>query len=81
MTRTRENIETDGRPRLAEPSVVDRLIRDWTINVLGMVGTDGFMAKLDFECRRMNGLFLSAYPRSSSRASLDLGCGNVEEGE
>jgi len=62
MTNTRENIETDTRPRLNEPCVVDRIIRDWTMNVFSMVGTDGFMAKLDFECRRMNSLFLAILP-------------------
>lgn len=62
MTDTGENIETGARPSLADPNMVDRLIRDWTMNVFGMVGTPGFMAKLDFECRRMNSLFLGIIP-------------------
>lgn len=57
-----ENIERDARLSLNEPRVVDRIVRDWTIKVFGMVGSDGFMAKLDFECRRMNSLFLGIIP-------------------
>jgi len=63
MTDTRENIETDARPRLSEPRVVDRLIRDFTVETLGIIGRQDFMARLDFECRRMNSLFLSTWPR------------------
>jgi hypothetical protein len=39
-------------------SVVDRLIRDFTIEVLGLTAHKDFMAQLDFRCRAMNSLFL-----------------------
>lgn len=62
MARTRENIEMDARPRLNEPSVADRLIRNFTVETLGLIGRQDFMARLDFECRRMNSLFLGIIP-------------------
>lgn len=46
------------RAYLNEPSVVDRLIRDFTCEALDLVSHKDFMARLDFECRRMNSLFL-----------------------
>ncbi|CAE6714505.1 hypothetical protein [Paraburkholderia haematera] len=59
---SRENIETAVRPRLDEPSVVDRIIRDWTINALDTLTKPGALARLDFECLRMNNLFLGVTP-------------------
>lgn len=52
----------DGRTYLNTANVVDRLIRDFTIDVMDDVGKPDFMARLDFECRRMNSLFLGIIP-------------------
>lgn len=49
-------------PSLREPAVVDRLIRDFTREIIGLVGRGDFMARLEFECRRMNNLFLGITP-------------------
>ncbi|HEY4805697.1 MAG TPA: hypothetical protein VIH96_24035 [Paraburkholderia sp.] len=46
------------RPYLNDAAIVDRLIRDFTCEALGLVGREDFMARLDFECRRINSLFL-----------------------
>lgn len=62
MTGTRENIETDTRPWLNEPRVVDRIIRDWTINALDTLTKPDALARLAFECLRMNNLFLTITP-------------------
>ncbi|NPT44368.1 hypothetical protein GNZ12_24260 [Paraburkholderia sp. 1N] len=62
MPRPRENIETDTRPWLNEPRVVDRLIRDWTIRALHVLTKPDALARLDFECVRMNNLFLGVTP-------------------
>ncbi|MGF6608818.1 hypothetical protein OKW45_003740 [Paraburkholderia sp. WSM4175] len=50
--------DATNRPHLNETAVVDRLIRDFTRTALDAVGRADFMAYLDFECRRMNSLFL-----------------------
>lgn len=52
-----------GRVWLNSVEVVDRLVRDFARDVLEQLGkrTD-FMAWLDMECRRMNGLFLGLTP-------------------
>jgi hypothetical protein len=62
MTSTADNIEPDVRLRLNDPRVVDQLIRDFTLETLGLIGRQDFMARLDFECRRMNSLFLGIIP-------------------
>jgi hypothetical protein len=54
MTNTRENIQTDARPRLNEPDVLSRLARHFTaetLNILAKPDHPGLMARLDFECR------------------------------
>jgi hypothetical protein len=48
----------DGRTYLNTANVVDRIIRDFTIDVMDDVGKPDFMAVFDFQCRRMNNLFL-----------------------
>jgi hypothetical protein len=45
MTSTIEEMETDARPRLNDPAVVDRIIRDFTTDVLGLVGRADFMGR------------------------------------
>lgn len=50
--------DVTGPQCLTEPTVVDRIIRDFTREARGLVGREDFMARLDFECRRMNSLFL-----------------------
>jgi hypothetical protein len=67
-----------GWSSLGDALVVDRLIRNFTREILGLVGRDDFMAKLDFECRRMNGLFLGStstgtYQRGPWNAPDQLG--------
>lgn len=52
----------NGRVWLNTSAVVDRIVRDFTSEVLGLVGRDDFMAQLDFRCRAMNGLFLGQSP-------------------
>ncbi|WP_152693214.1 hypothetical protein [Caballeronia mineralivorans] len=52
----------DAQPSLGDFVVVDRLIRDFTVETLGLLGHQDFMARLDFECRRMNSLFLGIIP-------------------
>jgi hypothetical protein len=52
----------DGRTYLNTANVVDRLIRDFTIDVMEDVGKPDFMAVFDFQCRRMNNLFLGIAP-------------------
>ena len=47
---------------LADRQVVDRLIRNFTIDVMEDVGKPDFMAVFDFQCRRMNNLFLGITP-------------------
>lgn len=64
---------------LNDANVVDRIIRDFTSEVLGMVGRADFMALLDFRCRGMNSLFLRGpestdrYQRSSWNTPEQLG--------
>jgi len=48
----------NGKVWLNTAGVVDRIIRDFTIEAIRVVKTPGGMDKLDFLCRRMNGLFL-----------------------
>ncbi|MGF6664081.1 hypothetical protein QF000_005749 [Paraburkholderia atlantica] len=48
----------NGRIWLNTASVVNRIIRDFTSEVLGIVEREDFMALLDFCCRAMNSLFL-----------------------
>ncbi|MGF6440563.1 hypothetical protein [Paraburkholderia youngii] len=45
--------------------MVDRLIRDFTREILGTAGRGDFMAYLVFECRRMNGVFLGEIPTAT----------------
>jgi hypothetical protein len=52
----------DGRTYLMTANVVDRLIRDFTIDLMDKVGDPDFMWHLDFECTRMNNLFLGITP-------------------
>jgi hypothetical protein len=52
----------NGQIWLNTANVIDRIIRDFTSEVLGMVGRADFMAQLDFRCRAMNGLFLGITP-------------------
>jgi hypothetical protein len=59
----------DGRTYLNTANVVDRLIRDFTIDLMDEVGKPGFMARMDFECRRMNNLFLGITPSSEYMVS------------
>ncbi len=68
----------NGRIWLNTASVVDRIIRDFTGEVLDLVGRDDFMAQLDFRCRAMNGLFLGTsqsdtYQRGPWNAPDQLG--------
>ena len=51
-----------GRVLLNSADVVDRIIREFTTEIIGLIGQDDFMARLDFECRRLNGLFLGLTP-------------------
>ncbi|WP_433703732.1 hypothetical protein [Paraburkholderia sacchari] len=66
-------------PYLNEPAVVDRIIRNFTRDVIELVGREDFMARLDFECRRMNSLLLGGpeptdrYDRSPWNAPDQLG--------
>jgi hypothetical protein len=65
MTRTGEEIETDERPRLDDPAVVDRLVRRFTAHALDILAPPrhpDFMGAIDFECLRMNNLFLTGTP-------------------
>jgi hypothetical protein len=48
----------NGLISLNAAAVVDCIIRDFTREVIGLIGSGDFMARLDFECRRMNSLFL-----------------------
>lgn len=48
----------NGKIWLNTAAVVDRIIRDFTKEVLQAAGSSGFMAKLEFKCRAMNSLFL-----------------------
>lgn len=48
----------NGKIWLNTAAVVDRIIRDFTKEVLQAAGSPGFMAKLEFKCRAMNSLFL-----------------------
>jgi hypothetical protein len=58
---------------LRQPHVVDRIVRDFTAAVLGMLGRPDFMARLDFECRRMNNLFLNVHTeRQVSARSVEF---------
>ncbi|MFM0728962.1 hypothetical protein PQQ52_00450 [Paraburkholderia sediminicola] len=52
----------NGRIWLNTAPVVDQLIRDFTMETLGLIGGPDFMARLDFACRRMNNLFLNVAP-------------------
>jgi hypothetical protein len=47
---------------LGQPHVVDRIIRDFTTEVLGLFGREDFLTQLDFRCRALNGLFLGSSP-------------------
>lgn len=42
--------------------VVDRIVGDFTAFVIKEAGEEGFVDRLEFECRRMNGLFLGLTP-------------------
>jgi hypothetical protein len=68
----------NGRIWLNTAAVVDRLIRDFTMETLRLIGGPDFMARLDFECRRMNNLFLNVtssddYERGPWNAPAQLG--------
>jgi len=68
MTSTREKIETGERPSLLAPQIVDGLVRRFTAEALDILApprSPTFMAAIDFECRRMNNLFLSVTPNDT----------------
>jgi hypothetical protein len=72
MADTRENIQTDTRPRLDDPGVVDGLVRRFTAHALDILQPPRgptFMAAIDFECRRMNSLFLTITPNDDYERS------------
>lgn len=52
----------NGRLWLNTAGVVDRIIRDFTADVLQLVGRDDFESQLDFRTRALNNLFLSITP-------------------
>jgi hypothetical protein len=52
----------NGRVWLNTVEVVDRIIRDFSREVLPLAGREDFMAQLDFRCRALNGLFLGELP-------------------
>jgi hypothetical protein len=47
-----------GKVWLNSADVVNRVIRDFVHEVLRDFGRPGFLERLDFECRRMNSLFM-----------------------
>jgi hypothetical protein len=50
--------DASDQAHLNDLAVVERLVHDFTRKTLDAVGKADFMAYLDFECRRMNSLFL-----------------------
>lgn len=50
----------NGKIWLNTAAVVDRIIRDFSIEVVKQAKAPGFMEKLEFWCRSMNGLFLGS---------------------
>jgi hypothetical protein len=65
MAHTGEKIKTDDRPRLDDQAVVDRLVRRFTAHALDILAPPRhpeFMGAIDFECLRMNNLFLTGTP-------------------
>jgi hypothetical protein len=52
----------DDRPSLADPAVVDRLVREFALDVLDLdLQRPDLLPMLDFLARRMNSLFLAAW--------------------
>lgn len=52
-----------GREWLNSVPVVDRMVRDFSREVIEKAdGSPEFLSMVDFECRRMNGLFLGSSP-------------------
>ncbi len=49
----------NGRIGLNTVNAVDHIIRDFTSEIFVLLGREDFMPRLDFECRRMNNLFLN----------------------
>lgn len=54
--------QENGRIWLNTVNAVDHIIRDFTNEIFALLGREDFMPRLDFECRRMNNLFLNVTP-------------------
>jgi hypothetical protein len=71
MTRPTETIQTDARPRLNAPSVVDRLVHRFAaeaLDILAKPDRPDLMARLDFECRRASAAIVGHEPDADGMA-------------
>lgn len=52
----------DGKIWLNSASVVDRILRDFVREIIDILDRPDFQERLEFECRRLNNLFLGITP-------------------